>query len=1343
MCIYYIMVTTQKTEYKVIGNNSKKIGIYKCNKPKEAFYKALNKVNYDRSIVKMNVIQSNTKKVYGPYYTKSYIDNFEQNGGLYTKMPTIYKILVEVLKENNIGKGLSDEKIKDNFLKEKYNSQIEGEFKNIYRDFHIKLDNEYNCIQYYIEKLNKNKNKNKLVILKSFDNIYEFHNLYNTIFLECLKDKSTKSTLGLTRQSNERYLLIINILNKFLKQTNMIQNISFSKINNERLIDYIYKNINEENYKDFFLEELSKNHLDRKYLEKLYSILLVLDYKNINEVINIYFNKLKQDNINNTNKYNDFNKYFNIIKKNNIFDFGFNNIMYDSLNNFFKSCFYNININSKLIIDFLNLIINPENYNIAFINFWVYSKFHPLKDTITPKDIDKTFNELTENDLLMNELFHIYKKDNMTECKNGKNGKYFIPNEGNRTFNFGDIEFIYLIYWYYIKNINEDKIDNFFQDKISKNIIYKNSCKEKENKENKKKYRLIFTEYTYKLLENNTINNKVLYFLNYKNYKEINKTNYITYFSFLTFINYLLVKYINEENKDKIDYYLSIKNNSTNLNISSIEKNFLLLDQKNNYELKDKVDEIFSYLNYYLNEILIKDFYQETLIIFFNAYYTLFNLVHLYFPEKINRLNDFEELIGIRIKEKKQFEYEKIFNTLPIDEKQPFNIKYLNLFYIIENLDKVQEFINNYLNNFKIYNSLNYLYKLIKIYKNKNKEVSNYILSKLSRNQLSRNQLNGNQLENEKNKIIKNFDNLLEIIEEKQKKIKNYIFNYGIHTNDFLLIKENLKFFIIFNKDFGKNRILDITELLKRINQNLEKSNNYLNYFDILNLIDIYNNYFSYSNQVYKSILESILIKLNENKQPIIQNIINRLNNQSIQLSIEENRFIQNNYHNEKTFSLYFVRHAFSCANMYKELNNKITQTLIKDPHLTDYGILSAKLIGEQFFEKKIKINKFYVSPLIRTWETAYSFLKKDIGFPTDLKLTIAPYTKEKGSTYDNQYYNFEENIERFKQYKLAYNKLNNEYNSNEEIKYETINLFNTPFKSNLYISEHKKEGNIKDFIEFLKYEKDVKDDSNIMLFGHSNVLQKLLMTIDNKIYNNTEGSRNFMKYKKYKKSYNPFKTRINKPTNYKENVLNNNVYIWKIDVKYGKIVDIELVNHGFPKPNKNDLKNIIKRCNTLCGSLVSDYKCNSEDQIKYYKYLKDKNLLDNESFNKLLSDPTLYRIKEDLETMNLKQYPELREIESEYLKNSQGEQPEMVRKNNANKKYTIEIENGRHEEKRENGTKSDFYIDGNTIFIYSNSSYKFPNIVEKQEYTIEQLKKIYKGNQKPLSMNQVAALNT
>ena len=236
MCINYIMVTTQKTEYKVIGNNSKKIGIYKCNKPKEAFYKALNKVNYNRSIVKMNVIQSNTKKVYGPYYTKSYIDNFEQNGGLYIKMPTIYKILVEVLKTYGIGNGLSDEKIKDNFLKGKYNSDLEGEvniikFKNIYRDFHIKLNEIYGCI---------NKSEYSKLVTDHFK--------YNTIFLNCLKKGSTKSTLGLTRQSNERYLLIVDILNKFIKERN--------KMNEEELDGKAVRLVAAWNTKDSDVDEL-------------------------------------------------------------------------------------------------------------------------------------------------------------------------------------------------------------------------------------------------------------------------------------------------------------------------------------------------------------------------------------------------------------------------------------------------------------------------------------------------------------------------------------------------------------------------------------------------------------------------------------------------------------------------------------------------------------------------------------------------------------------------------------------------------------------------------------------------------------------------------------------------------------------------------------------------------------------------------------------------------------------------------------------------------------------------------------------------------------------------------
>ena len=211
------MSSISKNKYKVIANNSKKIGIYKSNKPKEAFYKGLNKINYDRSIVKMNVLDTNTKKVYGPYYTKSYIDNYEQNGGLYTKMPRIYKFLVDVLKDNGIGEELSDEKIKDNFLKGKYNSDFQDlkTFEKFYIEFHKKLNQEYDCIREFNEK--------DLIIKPDY---------YKEKFVNCLKRKSTKSTFGLTKQSNQRYLLIMNVIKnsiQYLKNKELNPKINIQK----------------------------------------------------------------------------------------------------------------------------------------------------------------------------------------------------------------------------------------------------------------------------------------------------------------------------------------------------------------------------------------------------------------------------------------------------------------------------------------------------------------------------------------------------------------------------------------------------------------------------------------------------------------------------------------------------------------------------------------------------------------------------------------------------------------------------------------------------------------------------------------------------------------------------------------------------------------------------------------------------------------------------------------------------------------------------------------------------------------------------------------------------------
>ena len=328
-----------KISFKVIGNNSQKISIYKCNKPKEAFYKGLKKINYDRSIVKMNVIDTNTKKVYGPYYTKSYIDNYEQNGGFYTKMPAIYKILVEVLKENNIGKGLSDEKIKDYFLKGKYNSILKSDsikITNIYREFHIKLNKKYNCI---------NKSEYSKIITDHFE--------YNTIFADCLKKKSTKSTFGLTRQSNERYILIIDILNKFIKDNKILN----KKENNKKFSYNIDDNITERDIKIFY-NIFIENEFTWKYDFYQKNI---IDISKKEELCTQFFEKfgLKYNNqiiMSDDDNYNIINK-----KKSNIAT-NFNEIfrLFDYINSF-----------KKKYVDFLKSL---KEENLVIMNDAIYIK---------------------------------------------------------------------------------------------------------------------------------------------------------------------------------------------------------------------------------------------------------------------------------------------------------------------------------------------------------------------------------------------------------------------------------------------------------------------------------------------------------------------------------------------------------------------------------------------------------------------------------------------------------------------------------------------------------------------------------------------------------------------------------------------------------------------------------------------------------------------------------------------------------------------------------------------------------------------------------------------------------
>jgi broad specificity phosphatase PhoE len=106
----------------------------------------------------------------------------------------------------------------------------------------------------------------------------------------------------------------------------------------------------------------------------------------------------------------------------------------------------------------------------------------------------------------------------------------------------------------------------------------------------------------------------------------------------------------------------------------------------------------------------------------------------------------------------------------------------------------------------------------------------------------------------------------------------------------------------------------------------------------------------------------------------------------------------------------YFTRHAFSCANLEKKLGTtrRITSFFNKeyDPSLTRYGIITT-LLQNFVVTDEPALSEFkskgivYVSPLIRTWQTAiliYGSIECDV----PLKLIISPFIKETGSTNDN-----------------------------------------------------------------------------------------------------------------------------------------------------------------------------------------------------------------------------------------------------------------------------------------------------------------------------------------------------
>jgi len=286
---------------------------------------------------------------------------------------------------------------------------------------------------------------------------------------------------------------------------------------------------------------------------------------------------------------------------------------------------------------------------------------------------------------------------------------------------------------------------------------------------------------------------------------------------------------------------------------------------------------------------------------------------------------------------------------------------------------------------------------------------------------------------------------------------------------------------------------------------------------------------------------------------------------------------------NRKSFKLYFVRHGFSCANMYNELakrktfglvsTEKTLQTTIQDPNLTDYGLISSKYVGNTFCISNI--HKFFVSPLIRTWETALGFLHNA---QESITLQVAPFTKEQsgdfsktvGRNRDNYPYDFATNVDRFTRVKSLIAKNNVMYRLNN---LDNVNV-QTMDGSGVYSNDYYKEGNLLEFISYIN--KYINDNENVMLFGHSHVLQHILkqvkkekifpqVFINGAVYTPQELSE-FL-------------------DNKKKNVLNNNTYVWEFEIENGEITTINLVNNGIVKPSPEQI-NEFQDKNILCETL-------------------------------------------------------------------------------------------------------------------------------------------------------------
>lgn len=188
----------------------------------------------------------------------------------------------------------------------------------------------------------------------------------------------------------------------------------------------------------------------------------------------------------------------------------------------------------------------------------------------------------------------------------------------------------------------------------------------------------------------------------------------------------------------------------------------------------------------------------------------------------------------------------------------------------------------------------------------------------------------------------------------------------------------------------------------------------------------------------------------------------------------------------QKLTTYFITRHGYSCSNDWRKnissnpkYINTIFRILLKDPNLHNFGIV--KSINSKSKKISSECDEFYVSPLIRTWQTA------SLMFPNVKKMKIGPYLRERTfkkldilNPSSDIAYPYKKNVYRFK----IFNKyVKQKYNINS-----TLNIVENDkkLKNQVY-----GPGDLKKFIKW--HSEKNNNSKKVLIVCHGNLIKSLL----------------------------------------------------------------------------------------------------------------------------------------------------------------------------------------------------------------------------------------------------------